>query len=344
MGPMWGKHEWKMKGKFSTVILGLAFVTALTGCGSKDKLPGQGELIDPPKANSGANQEGTAVSAKRTAYPLKVKDATGKEFVFEKAPARIASVSPAETETLFALGLGDKVIGVSDFCDYPAEAKSKPKLGSITKPNEEALVGANADLVMTGVSMKTPTVDKLRELKISLFKVEPKTIDDVMNNIKVMGQIFDRQEQAEKLVASMEAERKKVTDAVKDLKPEQKKKVFIEISPGWTVGKGEFIDELVTISGGINVAADEKGYVKLSEEKIIAANPQVILYPKNLIDDQSKKTLDQIIRERSGWNKMEAVKTGKLAGVDKDTMSRPGPRITAALVEFAQGIYPELVK
>ncbi|CAG7633282.1 ABC transporter substrate-binding protein [Paenibacillus allorhizosphaerae] len=339
---MWGNSKSKMKRSIAVVSLSITLAAAIVGCGSKDKLPGQGELVSPPKASGGDAQAGNA--AKKTAYPLKVKDATGKEFVFTKAPERIASVSPAETETLFALGLGDKVVGVSDFCDYPAEAKSKPKLGSIVKPNEEALIASGADLVVTGVSMQLPAVEKLRGLKVNLFKLEPKTIDDVISNIRMMGQIFDRQEQAEKLAASMEADRKKVTDAVKDLTPEQKKKVFIEFSPGWTVGKGEFIDELITVSGGVNVASGEKGYVMISEEKIIAANPQVILYPKNLIDDQSKKTIDQIIRERSGWHKIEAVKTNKLAGVDKDTMSRPGPRITEALVEFAKGIYPERVK
>lgn len=104
--------------------------------------------------------------------------------------------------------------------------------------------------------------------------------------------------------------------------------MFIEFSPGYTVGSGEFLSELIETAGGINVYASEKGYVKLSEEKVIAANPQVILYPKNLIDDKSKKSLDQIIRERSGWDQLEAVKGNKLAGIDKDTTSRPGPRIT----------------
>ncbi len=341
-----------MKAKFTTkalrkpwlaVILSLALAASMTGCGSASKTPGQGEAANPPKAG-GTKQEEAASSAKRTSYPLKVKDATGKEFVFEKAPERIVSTSPSETEALFALGLGDKVVGVSDFCDYPAEAKSKPKMGSIIKPNEEALIGASADLVMTGVSMKPQVVEKLRELNINMFKVEPKTLDDVMNNLLMMGQIFDRQEQAQKLVDSMKADRQKVVDAVKDLKPEQKKKVFIEFSPGWTVGKGEFIDELITLSGGINVAGSEKGYVQISEEKVIADDPQVIIYPNGIIDDKSKKPMDQLIRERSGWDKIEAVRSGKLAGVDKDLISRPGPRITAGLVEIAKGIYPDLVK
>lgn len=335
--------------KLAVLIGMIVLLLIIAGCGNSSVSPGKGELVEPPKAGTGQgsqlpNGETAAPTAKATVYPLKVKDATGKEFVFDKAPARLVSISPSETETLFALGLGEQVYGVSDFCDYPAEALKKPKMGSIVKPNEEALLASNADLIVTGVSMKTPTVEQLRSLKLNVFKVEPKTVDDVLNNTLLFGQIFNKQEQAEKLVAEMKADRQKVTDAVKNLQPEQKKRVLLEFSPGWTVGKGEFMDELITLSGGINIYGEIPGYSQLNEEKVIAANPQIILYPSNLIDDKSKKTLDQIIKERSGWEKIDAVKNNRIVGVDKDWISRPGPRITQGLVDIAKGIYPELVK
>jgi iron complex transport system substrate-binding protein len=330
--------------KWLSILLGITVALSAAGCGNANKTPGNGELVEPPKAG-GAKQEGQVPApAKATAYPFIVKDATGKEFTFEKAPERIVSISPSETETLFALGLGDRIFGVSDVCDYPAEALKKPKMGSIVKPNEEALLASNADVVVTGVSMKTPAVEQLRSLKVNVFKVEPKTMDDVMSNMLLFGQIFNKQDQAEKLVAAMKADRQKVTDAVKDLKPEEKKRVLMEFAPGWTVGKDEFMDELITLSGGINIYGDTKSYSQLNEEKVIAANPQVILYPLNMIDDKSKKTLDQIIKERGGWEKIDAIKNNKVVGVDKDIISRAGPRMTQALVDIAKGIYPELVK
>ncbi|WP_281890933.1 ABC transporter substrate-binding protein [Paenibacillus sp. YYML68] len=341
-------HYWN-KGLRTALVLTLA--GTLAACGNASNPPQAGKMVDPPTAqggsaegNSQAGQGKQTAGERRTVYPYKVTDATGKQFVFEKAPERIASTSPSETELLFALGLGNKVVGVSDFCDYPAEAKSKPKLGSITKPNEEALLGSGAELVLTGVSMKAPTVEKLRELKVNLFQVQPKKIDDVLRNIIVMGEIFDKQNEAHQLVESMKAERDKVVQAVANVKPEERKRVFLEFSPGWTVGSGEFLSELIATAGGENIYASENGYVKLSEEKVIAANPQVILYPRNLIDDKSGKSMDQIIRERSGWEQVDAVKNGKLAGIDKDTTSRPGPRITQGLTEMAKGMYPELVK
>lgn len=330
------KHSVWKKGAITVLALGLAL--SMAACGSTS-----GEQTNGAKAPEQTSST-PAASAKKTQYPITVKDATGKEFTFTKAPEKIVSVSPAETEMLFALGLGDKVIGVSDFCDYPAEAKSKPKMGSIVKPNEEALAASGADLVLTGVSMKAATVDKLRGLKINMYKVEPKSVDDVIANILKVGEITDRQDQAEKLVANMRADLQMVKDAVKSVKPEQQKKVYIEFSPGWTVGKGEFMDELLKISGGVNVAADTTGWSQISEEKIISANPDVILYPQGLVDDANKKPLVDVIKGRSGWDKINAIKNNKLIGLDNNMMVRPGPRITEGLVAMAKGIYPDLVK
>jgi iron complex transport system substrate-binding protein len=135
-----------------------------------------------------------------------------------------------------------------------------------------------------------------------------------------------------------------VTDAVKGLTVDKKKKVYIEFSPGWTVGSGEFMDELITIAGGINVAGDLPGWQQISEEKIIQQNPAVILFAKGFVDDKSKKPLDEIIRGRSGWDKIEAVQKNQVIGIDQNLLSRPGPRLTDGLLQMAKGIYPELVK
>ncbi|MDD9266319.1 ABC transporter substrate-binding protein [Paenibacillus sp. GCM10023248] len=335
------QKKWMRRALVLTVALTTA--VSLAACGQKEA-----EITNPSKLGGEATKApvatATPAAAKKTAYPLKIKDATGKEFTFDKAPERIASVSPAETEALFALGLEANIVGVSDFDDYPEAAKSKPKLGSITKPNQEALIASGANIVFTGVSMKADTVEKLRQLNINVFKVEPKTLDDAMANIETYGLITDRQEQAAKLVAKMKADRQKVVDAVKDVKQENKKKVYIEFSPGWTVGSGEFMDELIKLSGGINVASDTKGWYQISEEKIIAQNPAVILFANGVIDSKSKKSLDEIIRTRSGWDAIDAVKNKQVIGLDQNLLSRPGPRLTDGLLEMAKGIYPELVK
>lgn len=320
--------------KWMLGLLALALALSAAGCAGKDAQTGAGK--EPVKTGSEAAGTGQAAS-KKTVYPLTVKDASGKEVTFQKAPERIVSLSPSETEVLFALGLGSKIVGVTEYCDYPEEAKSKPKVGNL-QGNPEAIIAANPDIVFAGLSLNKKTVEKLSELKMNLFTVEPKTVDQVMERILLYGKITDTQEQAEKVVAQMKAEKQKVVDAVKGLKEDRKKKVYIEFSPGWTVGKGEFMDDLITLAGGINVASDVQGWKQISEEKIIQSNPDVILYAKAV------KDLEKTIRGRAGWDKINAMKTGAVVGLDDNLLSRPGPRVTQGLLEIAKAIYPDLVK
>ncbi|MBB6734305.1 ABC transporter substrate-binding protein [Cohnella zeiphila] len=343
-----------MKRYFTGILLLAAMLAALAGCGSGSNSPAASGSASSasasPSASSPASSPAQASAsaasdeAKHTQYPLTITDGTGQSFTFEKAPERIVSTSPAETEILFALGLGDKIVGVSDYDNYPAETKDKTKVGSITKPNEETLVGLTPDFVVTGISMPSEVVQKLRGLKLSLFQTNPKTVDDIMNDILTFGRITDRQTEAEQIVASMKADVQKVKDAVAGVKPEDKKKVYVEFAPGWTVGKGEFMDELIQIAGGVNVAGDTEGWNQISEEKIVQANPDVILFTLGVTDDQSGKSLEEVIRGRSGWDKIKAIQDNRVIGVDQDVLSRPGPRIAEGLLAVAKAIYPDLVK
>jgi iron complex transport system substrate-binding protein len=341
------------------MLLLAAMLAVLAGCGSGNDSPAASESASsavsaagspsasataPATASNEASTQAAQDDAKHTQYPLTLTDGTGQSFTFEKAPERIVSTSPAETEILFALGLGDKIVGVSDFDNYPAETKEKTKVGSITKPNEETLVGLTPDFVVTGISMPTEVVQKLRGLKLNLFQTNPKTVDDIMNDILTFGKITDRQAEAGQIVDSMKADIQKVKDAVAGVKPEDKQKVYVEFAPGWTVGKGEFMDELIQIAGGINVAGDTEGWNQISEEKIVQADPDVILFTLGVTDDQSGKTLEEIIRGRSGWDKIKAIQNDRVIGVDQDVLSRPGPRITEGLLAVAKAIYPDLVK
>ena len=163
-----------------------------------------------------------------------------------------------------------------------------------------------------------------------------------MNNIETFGKITDHQKKAQEIITQMKQDVSDVTEAVKAVKPEDKKKVYVEFSTGWTVGKGEFMDELITVAGGINVASDLEGWKPINEENIIKSNPDVILYANDVVEDN--KTLDNIIKSRSGWDQITAVKNNAIIGLDANLLSRPGPRVTQGLVEVAKAIYPELFK
>ncbi len=326
-----------MKKQIVWLLAAALLLTSAVGCAKKEESPsGIKEPVTASSPSPSASPQATA-NSKKTVYPLTVKDASGKDVTFTKAPERIVSLSPSETEVLFALGLGNKIYGVSDYDDYPAEAKTKPKMGNL-QGNTEAILAANPEIVFAGLSLNKKSVEKLTELKLNLFSVEPKTVDQAMERILQYGKITDTQEQAEKVVAQMKAEKQKVVDAVKGLKEDQKKKVYIEFSPGWTVGKGEFMDDLITLAGGVNVASDLVGWKQISEEKIIQSNPDVILFAKGVPD------LEKTIRGRGGWEKITAIKNNAVAGLDDNLLSRPGPRVTQGLIDIAKAIYPDLVK
>lgn len=329
----------KMK-RFWKLAIPVLAAMSLIGCSNSQ--PAQS--VKPAAEQETAKDASAEAASKQTTYPLTVKDATGKEVTIAKAPTRIVSTSPAETEILFALGLEERIVGVSDYDDYPEAAKSKPKVGGVVKPNEEAILSQSPDLVIGGISMEKPVAEKLKTLGMPVYVTQPKKVDDIMANILVMGKITNRQEQAEKLVAQMKDDIARVTEAVKSVKPEDKKKVYLEFSPGWTVGKGEFMDELITLAGATNIAADTEGWNPISEEKIVKDDPDVILYAKGITDDKTGKQLEDIIKNRSGWEKMKAISNQQIFGMDQNTLSRPGPRITQGLIEVAKAIYPDLVK
>lgn len=329
----------KMK-RFWKLAIPVLATLSLIGCGNNQ--PAQ-------PAQPGAQQEVAKdnlaqASSKETMYPLTVTDATGKEVTFPKAPTRIVSTSPAETEILFALDLDQQIVGVSDYDDYPEAAKSKPKVGGVVKPNEEAILSQSPDLVIGGISMEKPVADKLKTLGMPVYVTQPKKLDDIMANILVMGTITNRQVQAEQLVAQMKEDIARVKEAVKNVKPDEKKKVYLEFSPGWTVGKGEFMDELITLAGATNIASDTEGWNPISEEKIVKDDPDVILYAKGITDDKTGKQLEDIIKNRSGWDRMKAIRDQQIYGMDQNILSRPGPRITQGLIDVAKAIYPDLVK
>jgi len=327
---------------WSVLIVAMLMALSLIACGNaEDAAPNSAPSETPAQQEKPAEQPAEEQGTLKTQYPLTVEDATGTEVTFEKAPTRIVSLAPSETEKLFALGLDEEIVGVSDLDDYPEAAKSKPKMGGF-QVNEEAVIAAEADVVFSA-SMNAENAEKLRGMGVKLFVNDPSTIEEVMSSITLVGQITDRQEEAQTVVEQMQQELASVTEAVKSVKEEDKKKVYVEFSPGWTVGKGEFMDEMITLAGGVNAAGDTEGWFEISEENIIAANPDVILYSSNVVDEATKKTLDQMIKERDGWDQIEAIKNDRVIAMDDNLLSRPGPRVTQGLIEVAKAIYPELM-
>ncbi|MWC31206.1 ABC transporter substrate-binding protein [Paenibacillus sp. MMS18-CY102] len=316
------------------VVLMLALLAA---CGSNtksepDKAPAKQETVTTDTENNNAAQEGQAPAA--TVYPLTVKDDSGTELTFNEAPKRIVSLLPSETEVAFAIGAGDRVVGVDEYSNYPEEAAKLEKVGDMTS-NIEKIVSLKPDLILASVSMNTQAIEQLRALKLNVYASDPKTYDAVVAKIRTIGQVVDLQKNASDTAAHMEQVK---ADVIEKVKSADKPKVFLEFSPGYTVGKGEFLDELVTLAGGENIATGKSWY-EFDAEQIVKSNPQVIVYSSWF---ESPNAILEGIKARPAWKVIDAVKNNRLVEVPADPLSRVGPRLAEGLESLVKAIHPEL--
>lgn len=291
-------------------------------------------------ADGAADNAGTADSAlQATVYPLTVTDVTGTELTFGAAPRRIVTLVPSETEIVYALGAGDAIAAVDNFSNYPKEAADKPKIGDMNADIEK-IVSLKPDLVLASYTMSQAVVDKLRSLKLPVYATDPKTYDAVIEKVKHIGAILDKSQEAAAVADHMEQVRKQVADTVKDA---PKPNVYLEFAPGWTVGKGEFLDEIISLAGGTNIATEPNWY-EIDPEAVVKANPDDIIYASMTVNAGEKNPILAAIETRPGWNTINAIKNKKLFEVDQDPLTRVGPRLADGLLEVAKKLHPDLFK
>ncbi|MCX7841093.1 MAG: cobalamin-binding protein [Anaerolineae bacterium] len=269
-----------------------------------------------------------------------VTDDVGRTVTIKGVPQRIVSLAPSNTEVLYALGLGARVVGVTEFCNYPPEAKEKPKIGGFAKIDLERVVGLNPDLVLaTNIHAKS-VVPELEKRGITVIVAEPKNVNDVLAKITFIGKLTGTSDNAAKLTAQMQARIDAVTSKVATAKT--KPRVYYEIDKTFfTAGPGSFINDMIVKAGGINIAADAKtAYPQLTAEAIIAKDPEVIL-----LGSMNFGETPDVVRARPGWANISAVKNGRIVPIpNEDVISRPGPRIVEGLELIARALYPELFK
>lgn len=318
--------------KLLSLILVVLMVFSFAACkNDKPNSPVSGNEDVQGNDNEGNKQ----VDNKDTIYPFKFTDDSGKELVLDKAPDKVASGSPAITEMIFAIKANDKLVGVTQFCDFPEEAKRIDITGDYNGPSIEKLIEFGANMYITD-HISDDQRKTLEDANIIVVVLASKNYNDVFSKILLMGQIFNKNPQADSALIIMKHRESVILNSVKGSKS---KRVFYEVwhDPLMTSGHGSFIDEMIKMLGSENIAGDaESAYAEYSIEKVIEKNPQIYL----TANDGMKTAED--IKARPGFDQVDAIKNEHIYFLDANIISRPGPRIVEGLEILAEAIYSEI--
>ncbi len=263
-------------------------------------------------------------------------DSLGNRVTIPDKNFRIVSLSPGTTEILFAIGLDDAIVGVSDFCNYPPDlVKNKPRMGGFSTPNIEKIESVNPDVVMMTTVVPRNIEQQLKKLGVKIFVAEPKSINQLLSIINQIGALTNHSAQAEKLISSMKYRIGKITERIKE-KSLRPVKTFIEIwyNPIYAAERNTLPGDIVTKAGGEVVPDTGKGYPQINEETLLTLDPEAIILGH-------KTSLDEFMKIHKNVLSITAIKNKKILIPNPDIFLRPGPRVVEALEQIAKFLHPE---
>lgn len=267
-------------------------------------------------------------------FPVSAVDGKGQSVLLKNKPKHIISLGAASTEILYIVGAGNQIAAVSDVCNYPPEANNLPKVGGfgVSSISIETLLSYDPDFVVLYSGMQDYLIPSLKKYDIPFYISDAQSIDDVIYEIKTLAVLTGHEKDGIKW-------EKEYTDFVKSMQKktaEKARKVYWEVwyEPFMSAGGNSFINDVISLAGGKNIFASEtQSYPIVSEETIIASNPDFILIPNDIF-----VTVDAV-KSRRGWNEISAVKNDKVILFDADVYTRPGPRIFEAIKELNSILY-----
>lgn len=288
--------------KVLSVILAITFIFALSACGVQPNTRGS----------------------------IAITDSRGIEVTLNKTPEKIVSLMPSNTEILFALGCGEKIIAISDYCNYPEKTSNIPKLPTGEQLSIEQIIALSPDAAIIGkMTAMEDQVNQLEQAGVKVIVTEANNLSETYEVIEMLGTAMGKEKEASTIVKDMKEGFEKIK---KEVENKAEPKVYVEVSPLeyglWSCGQNTFIQELIEIVGIKNIFDDIEGWAAVSEEQIIVRNPDIILTtssPLTGIEDPVGE-----ISSRENWSGIEAVKNDRIIMLDADMISRPGPRLLDA--------------
>jgi iron complex transport system substrate-binding protein len=263
-------------------------------------------------------------------------------------PERIVALAPSCVEILFAIGSGDKVVGVPEYSDYPPEVPEKVEAGDLTITGNlndvsiETVVGLQPDLVIATGGVQRLVAESLEEVGLPVIVLYPEKFDGVLDDISLIGKATGQINEAEALVTDMSQRAQEIADKTQGA---SRLRVYVEyfFNGGyWSLGSESAVDELIYLAGGINVFSGfGTQYMSTSTEEVLVADPEIIIISKGSMAEACGLT-PETINGRSDWSEVSAVKNNQIYEVDESILSREGPRLILALEQLAKAIHPEL--
>ncbi|WP_301107272.1 ABC transporter substrate-binding protein [Sporosarcina sp.] len=328
-----------MKKIWQLLLTAMLAVLLLAACGNDTKKEETPADSDKTAEETNADQK-EVEGAEETKYPYTINDSAGEDITFEKAPEKVISLVPSNTEILFGIGAGDKVIAVTENDDYPEEATKLDTVGDFTV-NIEKVISLEPDAVFAHEMMMSSSeegLNQIREAGIPVIVVPTaETFDETYESIKVFGEIMNKNEEATKVVEDMQAKVEEIKEKAEEIT--DKKRVFVENSDApeiYSPGAGTFPQQFLDMINAENIVTED-GWVMISPETIVDENPDAIVVMYSYVPD-----IIESIKKRDGFNNVTAVKEDQIVQVDENITSRTGPRLAEGLEAFAKAVYPEV--
>ncbi|MCA1625693.1 MAG: cobalamin-binding protein [Acidobacteria bacterium] len=261
-----------------------------------------------------------------------VTDDLGRRVKIPEAIERAVSLAPNLTEIVFAIGAGNKLVGVTSYCNYPIEAQKIQKVGDTLNPNIENIIALKPQIVLVSTASQIETFTKtLEQQDITVFVTNPNSLEDIYKSIYQTGEIFGKKEKSQEVVDDL---KKRVADIEARTNTAKDIKVFLQISnePLFTIGKESFLTDLIARAGGVSITETvATAYPKISKETAFALQPEAII----LSDSEDNREPNEIFKNSP------AVKNGNVFKINADLLSRPSPRIVDALEQIARDLHPK---
>lgn len=271
-----------------------------------------------------------------------VPDMLGRPVAIPDGPLRLVSLAPSVTETVYALGRGEWLVGVTAICDYPAPVRTLPNVGGIAAPNLEQIVQLRPDVVFaTAEGNSRDLLDQLERLGLATFALRPDSYEGVVASLLAVGRALRAERAAQGVVEGIERDVRRVREQVAGL-PRSRVLYLIWTDPLIAAGAGTYLHDLLELAGGRNIAWERTGsYPRLNWEQVVARGPEVILLADHREDSERDATGSGTMPPAwKTWQAVPAIRAGRVLAVPSNTILRPGPRIGEGLARLARAIHP----